>query len=406
MKCSVFMTILLLITTVITFAQTGSEWASGAIIGVTYLDLDEDKKLSYGDVPVSDVGVHAYEDINANGIIDEADLYLTSVRSDETGQYNIGVFPSDYRSAKFEVNNSTDDAVQNEPGGQMVLDGSQESGVREIGLRFNDIQIPQFATILGATLKLTSASTTETRIEVIVSGEAADHATTFTEEDYNIWLRPRTMNATEWLSDGIVEEGEVLKIKGIQDIISEITSRAGWSSGNSIVLFASDFDGEIYTFDGGFAPKLEITYLDHTMNEVTYLLDVELADVSNTATPSTPITRSVTLTRDDVTATDINFGFLDGTILSDITDALGQAEINVYPNPTFGQVNLDLNGSVKPGDYTITVFDLKGGVAAQQSLYLDQPTTLDYNLAPLARGTYIMEIATGSDRITQKVVLQ
>lgn len=140
------------------------------------------------------------------------------------------------------------------------------------GMRFLNITIPQGATILSAYLKLkanlTIATTTvNTRFE----GQNSDDTNTFVESPLSDYEnRPRTVAKVDcnaipaWTKDVLYTSND------LKTIIQEIINRAGWVSGNSIVIFWNNNGSSAkiacartgYSFDSsaGDAPTLEITY--------------------------------------------------------------------------------------------------------------------------------------------------
>ena len=144
------------------------------------------------------VGIEIIEDINANGKLDPDEFVLMTAYTDASGAFEAELPTGSVTEVVSVVSVYSDDAVQNEPGGIMILDGTQESGVREIGLRFNDIHVPKGAEIISARLKVTAASESALLTEIIISGEASPNPQTFTEANYDIWNRPRTFNTLAW----------------------------------------------------------------------------------------------------------------------------------------------------------------------------------------------------------------
>jgi len=128
-----------------------------------------------------------------------------------------------------------------------------------VGMRFNDIAIPQGAIITSAYVQFQVDETDVpgdnrpgTRF---LRGEAVDNAATFTDAAFDISSRPTTSAEAswdwpEWLTED--EEGPDQQTSDISAVIQEIVDRLGWASGNSLVLIitgsgenaAESFDGE------------------------------------------------------------------------------------------------------------------------------------------------------------------
>jgi len=120
------------------------------------------------------------------------------------------------------------------------------------GLRFQNVLIPQGATIARAYLKLVSSEDKNPAaiVKSVIIGEAADNATAFsTLEDYQarrgtVVGGPNddhiTSNYTLWDYLEGWYAGYQYESLDISAVIQEIVDRPGWESGNSLVLFWDD----------------------------------------------------------------------------------------------------------------------------------------------------------------------
>lgn len=110
------------------------------------------------------------------------------------------------------------------------------------GLRFQSITIPKGAFITEAHLTFTadndhSINTVKTRVR----GEDVDDAATFsTVANYN--GRPRTSASIDWDTIAAWTAETEYDSPDIKTVIQEIIDRAGWVSGNDIVIFWDDHD--------------------------------------------------------------------------------------------------------------------------------------------------------------------
>lgn len=140
------------------------------------------------------------------------------------------------------------------------------------GARFLNVTVPNGATISSATFKLTPQATYNAGSNVIkywVSAQAADNPGTFTTTGGNLnsTNRPRTTAAATWTQTSVTVN--VAQSVDITSVIQEIVNRAGWASGNAIVILvdthADTTTGEwqdYYAYDHttGQEPQLDITY--------------------------------------------------------------------------------------------------------------------------------------------------
>lgn len=120
---------------------------------------------------------------------------------------------------------------------EMTFDGTR--GYQTVGIRFNDIQIPNGVSITSAYIQFTAERVNGDATTLTIQGESADNAATFSDTDFDISSRPRTTASVEWSPDPwmtIGEVGEAQKTADISSILEEIIVRPGWSAGNSIVI--------------------------------------------------------------------------------------------------------------------------------------------------------------------------
>lgn len=410
--CSVFISSILL-TTAVAFgngnnAQESALDQSSIISGKVYVDMDNNSTLSSTDIGLEAIKVHAFEDINKNGWLDDGDEKVETIETNTDGSYSLTVIPNPIRTARAKISASSDDAVQNEPGGIMILDSESEPGIREIGLRFLDLNIPQGATIKSASLKISLANHASEFIEIIVKGEANDNPETFTNEEYNIWDRPRTQVTTEWQSTVIPNDYQLLEIDGIEEIIQEIVDRSGWVEGNAMVLIIADFFGDMYMYDGGFPAELVITYEDEDQSDVAYIITPDLTSVDATYSLFTQDYQLVKISINNEEVNNIDFGFNKEVISSTNfnTNDLNLATMEIWPKPTTGPINIQLNGLQLDQNFSLNVFSVSGKMVSNEKIYITNNNQAQCNLASLSKGTYIVQLTDGNVFFSEKVILQ
>jgi hypothetical protein len=169
-----------------------------------------------------------------------------------------------------------DDAEELNSDGTMNLDssdlelgkgngwGSSGDHPQTVGIRFQNIQVPQGATITSAYIEFETDETSSEATSVTFYGEAADAPTTFSESVHNITDRPRTSASVAWNDipawNTVDEKHESPDLSAI---VQEIVNRSGWQPGNSMSFFiegagkrvAESHDGELNA-----APMLHIEY--------------------------------------------------------------------------------------------------------------------------------------------------
>ena len=145
---------------------------------------------------------------------------------------------------------------------------------RGCGMRFTNITIPKGSTIVSAYLTFTANDNyAVTVVNTKIRGDDADDAPTFSDAtDY--FARARTTAEVLWDAIAAWTAESEYNSPDIKTVIQEIIDRAGWSSGNAIVIFWDDHDdrsthsdgatraGKSYDYDTGECPKLHIEYTE------------------------------------------------------------------------------------------------------------------------------------------------
>jgi len=146
-------------------------------------------------------------------------------------------------------------------------DGRSKAGG---GMRFTNVTIPQGATIVTAYLTLRARDTLDgTVANSKIRGENVDNAATFSTLA-NYQGRAKTTALVSWNSIPAWTDVNNYNSPEIKTIIQEIVDRGGWASGNALVVFWEDHDGNSssgafrtalsYDNNATYAPKLHIEY--------------------------------------------------------------------------------------------------------------------------------------------------
>ncbi len=171
---------------------------------------------------------------------------------------------------------------------ELVYDGSYQT----VGMRFNNIDIPQGSTITAAYIQFQADEVKSTDTSLTIEGELSANAAGFVKENMNISSRPRTSasvnnwNPDPWLSVG--EAGTNQRTPDIQPIISEVISQGGWVSGNSLAIIISGTGervAEAYDGDQNGAPLLyiEYTYIPGNLPPEVYAGEDQLITLPDSA---------------------------------------------------------------------------------------------------------------------------
>lgn len=89
------------------------------------------------------------------------------------------------------------------------------------------------------------------------------------------------------------------------------------------------------------------------------------------------------------------------TVITVGVTELNAFEVRVFPNPTSGQVRIEFS-HVGDSYRELVVFDMAGKVVFEKTLPRDQSAVID--LSSLARGTYTMRVATGTEVLEKRIV--
>lgn len=168
------------------------------------------------------------------------------------------------------VNASSDDAEES-ASGKVNLSSSDlelisEDSDQTVGMRFNNLNIPQGATITNAYIQFEVDESTKEATNLTIQGEASDNAATFSTTKNNISSRPRTTANVDWSPEPwSTEQTTELdhKTPKLTSIVQEIVDRENWVSGNSLVtIITGSGERTAESFDGNSsaAPLLHLEY--------------------------------------------------------------------------------------------------------------------------------------------------
>ncbi|MBF0446684.1 MAG: VWA domain-containing protein [Magnetococcales bacterium] len=148
-----------------------------------------------------------------------------------------------------------------------------ESGVggvetdQKVGLRFQNLMVPQGATITSASLGFRSTAAESSAVSLLVRGENVDDSSAFDTALSNITTRGLTSAAVAWNSvpnwDTV---GGGYQLGDVKFVVQEIVNRPGWCGGNALSLIVTGTGGPgkrtaaSYESNPGLAPVLTVTW--------------------------------------------------------------------------------------------------------------------------------------------------
>src|SRR5439155_25729721 len=126
----------------------------------------------------------------------------------------------------------TDDAEERATGSMSLTSSDVElvfdSDNQTDGLRFTNVPIPNRATIAGAYVQFEADETQSETTNLVVRGQSADNAATFTSATRNVSGRPRTAASTGWAPQPwtlVGEAGAKQRTPDLSAVIQEVVNR-------------------------------------------------------------------------------------------------------------------------------------------------------------------------------------
>lgn len=171
-----------------------------------------------------------------------------------------------------QVSQGSDDAEERLSDGSVGLTStdleitSDGANNQLVGIRFQNINIPQGSTILSARIQFTVDETDSVSTAVTISGQDVDNAATFTTGINDLSNRVLTTVSVAWNNvpawNTVGQAGVDQRTPDVTNIVQEIVNRVGWSSGNSLAFVingSGERTAEAYNGDASLAPILTIT---------------------------------------------------------------------------------------------------------------------------------------------------
>ncbi|MCH8877470.1 MAG: right-handed parallel beta-helix repeat-containing protein [Chloroflexi bacterium] len=168
------------------------------------------------------------------------------------------------------IESVTDDAEQRLRGAVTLISNGLALGFsgnnQRVGLRFNEVYIPQGAKIVDAYIQFQTDKLDSELTSLTIVGEDVGDAKTFSTRLRDLSSRPKTFALVSWAPNPWILEGESgpdQRTPNISSIIEEIVGRADWIIGNSLVVTITGTGRrEAVSFDGDplAAPMLYVEY--------------------------------------------------------------------------------------------------------------------------------------------------
>jgi len=194
---------------------------------------------------------------------------------------------------------------------------SEQASDQTIGLRFQEIDVPNAATILSAEIAFIAKGISDDTAEFTIKGIDDDNVTQFSSTANDITDRTTTSASVAWIPPQWSVASESFKTSDITTIVQEIIDRGGWASGNSMGFIIEQVTGtriaETADGDSSKSPRLNIVY--QTIVETPFKTNRQrLIELVNElpASGNTPITATMLEAANYWRGEDVDFGLERG----------------------------------------------------------------------------------------------
>ncbi len=167
------------------------------------------------------------------------------------GLFALGI-PAKAAMIEVRVSSGTDDAEQHLNEGDSIdltssdLELGAEGGgsdIQEIGIRFQDVQIPAGSVITSAAIQFTVDETDDEPTSVLIYGELAANPGAYTGAAGEITARTKTTSVVAWndipVWDTVGADGPDQRTPDLTALVQEIIGLGGWASGNAMAFIIS-----------------------------------------------------------------------------------------------------------------------------------------------------------------------
>ena len=247
-------------------------------------------------------------------------------------------------AATYTLDNDNNDAEERANGSmslgssdlEMAYDsgGSPDRGIQIIGLRFNEVDIPQGASITSARIRFRADANDNGDTSLIISGESVDDAASFSSDNSELSSRLNSngTNAEVNWNPSRWENNEYYYTNDISPVIQEIVNRTGYAEDDLIIFIrpgAGCTDNECRrradsrNESNSNAPRLEVEYTlppscstlrdsdDFTDTHTSYTSPVYNNSNWNVGPGATAMNRAYKFTVDRAGTVDIDLSRID-----------------------------------------------------------------------------------------------
>lgn len=259
--------------------------------------------------------------------------------------------------------------------GSTVLELGNETATTDpqlVGLRFTNVTIPKFASIMNAYIQFAVAGTSKKTdpCNLAISAENSVNAPALTNAPFNLSARNTVAGSVNWSVSGdswntVGSAGTDQRTPDIKSLIQPIVFQNNWASGNAMAFFIKGSGTrEVESYEGNsvLAPQLVITY-------------------STTGT---------------------------NTVVTGVRELTRASHLKVYPNPCKGEFNVSIDVYEPSSDVVVSIFDVTGKLVEEKTeTKLTVGTQHHYkSTSKLIPGLYFVKVKANNKQDIVKIIVE
>ena len=241
----------------------------GAVI---YPVADIDQSISTGEDPTVlsgaaeasvEYGSDDIEELSDGSVVSNNSFLSLTSRPSESGS----------GSVSYQIENGDDDAEEQVSNNNLNLTSTDLELMRDggdkqlVGLRFNNIEVPQGATITSAAITFEVDEKRTGKLDVDIYGEDSSQPLRYSDSA-KISTRTKTSAKVDWAITTKPGKNASLSTPDLTSLVQEIVNRGDWANSNSMAFILEESPGskdnyrelESYNGESGAAAQLDISY--------------------------------------------------------------------------------------------------------------------------------------------------
>ena len=150
-------------------------------------------------------------------------------------------------------------------------DPDDRSHHQKIGLRFQEVEIPQSAKILNAYIDFTSGVATTGATKLSIRAENVGNAAPFTIQKGDISSRSSLTSAVNWNVSTWFSENGIYSTPELKSIVQQVVNNASWCGGTSALSFIITGDSKSLRIAKSFDEepiKAPVLYIEYDVNDI------------------------------------------------------------------------------------------------------------------------------------------